>query len=119
MDHARVNGAAQLIRRAGFGQEAEDLTFVHRRDCGVAPRLSRQQNACGLRIQLPDVLEQRRSIHARHSHVRDDDCGGAFFLEDLQGAVPTVGGEHLVVAAQMHRQTVHDSGLIVDTENAG
>ena len=56
----RFDGTAQLIRRAGFGQEAEDLTFIHRRDCGVAPRLSRQQNARGLRIQLPDVLEQRR-----------------------------------------------------------
>src|ERR1700679_905344 len=46
-------------------------------------------------------------------------AGPPFFFGDLRGAFPAVGGEHLVVAAQMHRQAVHDSGLIVNTENAG
>jgi hypothetical protein len=119
MDHARVNGAAQLIRGAGLRQEAEDLSLVHRRDRGVASRLPGEQNARCFRIQLSDMLEQRRTVHTRHAHVRDDDGGRAFVFEELQGAVAAVGGEHLVVAAQLHRQAFDDSGLVVHTEDAG
>ena len=64
-------------------------------------------------------FEQGGTVHPRHAHVRDDDRGSAAFLEHAQSALPAVGCQHLIVAAQLHGQAVDDAGFIVDTENAG
>ena len=119
MCHACFDRTAQLVRRARLGQEAEDLSFVDRRDRGITPGLAGEQNARRVRIQLFDVLQQGRAIHARHAHVRDDHGGRALVLEHLQRTVPAGGGEDLVIAAQVQRQALHDSGLIVHTQNGG
>ncbi len=76
----RLDGRAQLLGRTGFGQVAEDLSFVDGRDGNVAPRIAGEQNARGLRMQMPYMLQQRGAVHARHAHVRHDHRGRAVFL---------------------------------------
>ena len=119
MQHPGFNRAAQLVGGTGLGQEPENLALVDGRDGGVASCLSSQQNARRFRVELPDVFEQRCAVHSGHPHVGNDDGGRALLFEHLQSAIAAIGREHLVVAAQMHRQAVHDSWLIVHTENAG
>ncbi len=115
---ARLDRGFELVGRAGLGEEAEDLRFVHRRCSSVAAWLSGEKNAGSVGVVAHHLVQQRRAVHGGHAHIRDDNRRAPYLLQHFQRFGAAECGMNLVILAKMQDEALDDAGLIVHAHDA-
>ena len=61
--------------------------------------------------------EELDSVHARHTHVRHDDCKRALRVHHVQARRPAFGDLEVEMLAQVPTVTPEDLGIVIDAQN--
>jgi len=112
-------GQTELVRRARFGQETEDLALVDRRDGRLHISLTREQHPHGIGGQLTGLGQERRAVHHRHPHVREHDGEGALLSERFETQRPTGGGHDITDAPELQREPLQYLRLVIHAQDLG
>jgi hypothetical protein len=105
------------FRRAGLGEQAEDVALVHGLDGDLQVRVAGQEHAHGVRAAVADDAQHVHAVHAGHVVVANDHGERALPGRGLDARLGALGGHDLALFAQLPAEALQQVQVVVDKQH--